>query len=636
MTFMGRVLSKEGGIVYFIIQMVLKIDFWARLRRANVPTRMIQPHSMNKLSILLVFWSLFAQGNALAAACVEFLQVSEAASEATVDAVKRIMPGSPVAFKVSSEKSSQPGVFLGRTIAVDGKPVAIAVFDESQQVMHFFPEKETTVTVSGGAAAPKEQLFPLVESYLQSGPTCAAYAMFNCFRQLELIGAAPEAGLEKKFETETSRLAFLAKSLVTIYGKFLSANTINSESFWLQILKSAEESFKEESSTWTEQRRSEVFAKKIMDLYRVPRHEEPEEYRKALIREMGLEVMEFTQGNIPELKAAVLSRAKNGFPIVIGFSVPERMSTTPYTQKFYSLEDFSHDRRVWLPKTGRGNLGGRHSVIPLAAFKGAAEEPYLLVSDANVKEPRLWSLGEFDKFISAGIQSMTPVGVNDLDYVIQFGFSSSNIDNRNAAIRIMAKVDFKKLKARIPNVLSGKYHSDTFGKFFDYVFGFNRLQISDPEFRLVLNEVLVENGAWWTEFVPERIRTATAAIRKMYLFSNDEAYSMISAYALKSKTPAIRSEAKQVLYSMDRNFLVKKVPELLKSYYLDDFQMLFQYFIEEKRLAPTDPEYALIVAEALNPQTEQAAKWWSDGLLDKKTMRAKVQKAAQELSNGIK
>ena len=242
------------------------------------------------------------------------------------------------------------GIFLGLLRRLDGSFDDIAIFDPTLQRIALVPSPWITVTKAEfNSAVNLTHLFPVPRSVNQQGGTCAAFAIFNAFRQLAYRNIKGNGMIEQYFATEESRLRFQTR----VHYDYYSDNT------WTDAVSN-------------------------------------------ITKEAGIAYYDIPTNSVEGFQAKLREYLGYGLPVLVRFDVAKTMSETPYTLFEYS-KNATTDRRLWLPTKSGESLGG-HMVIALGTFVDNHKE-YVIILDSNWQAARIWEMKEFENLYTANIRA---------------------------------------------------------------------------------------------------------------------------------------------------------------------------------------------------------------------------------------
>jgi hypothetical protein len=256
--------------------------------------------------------------------------------------------GSKVHIVPGGGRAPFNATFIGRSVTVNGKEY-YAFFKEgsSSEIFVIPPTDSIRIESMNGQALTSKSFRSTVHSINQVGETCAAYSVFNCFRQLQIHGKQGNGNLNTKLRDEVERVSFLTGLINDLY---------------------------------IEARGSSNLEKVIQN--------------KAA--EHGFEVT-----NIPgmsrKFKQWMIESLEKGQPVVLRYNHGRDVQEMPY-----SIVELAHQngktyaQTLWLPvKPGEASTGG-HAVLATGYFEHHGEH-YVIISDPNFAHPRLWNVNLFDR-----------------------------------------------------------------------------------------------------------------------------------------------------------------------------------------------------------------------------------------------
>ena len=303
---------------------------------------------LSQASLLLLLLCLHAS-SAWATICEKFLIEANAVAASTK---YRLAPGEAVKMQFGDEPAQVAAVFLGRLVPLDGVAKEFAFYEPGRQLVHLILIEKTNIQRPTGEGISADDTAPLVRSINQEGGTCAAYSMFNCMRQMQLLGQDGNDVLKTELESEQGRSGLLVRIVNQLYIE--------------------------------KQNSSDVLT--------------------GLTTKYGYKSYEIPwNGKKSDLKDAIIKYLNSGWPILLKFDVPKTMSTTDYTIIDHAKEK-ELSKNLWVPKGIMPGKGQSHMVTVLGIFETDGKQ-MLLISDPNFQAPRLWDIDELKKANSASIQA---------------------------------------------------------------------------------------------------------------------------------------------------------------------------------------------------------------------------------------
>lgn len=227
--------------------------------------------------------------------------------------------------------------FLGKARHIDGSISGAFFFNAEKMRIEFigiehiqFFERTNLIDL--------DEVAPIVRSINQQGGTCAAYAIFNCFRQLYEDGYLGNGMLAHHLGDEASRNRFFVR--------------INS------------------------------------DYYSDGNHRGVED---DVARELGFEIQRLDTRNAQSLADHLRRLSSNPWPVLLYFDVNSSMSETPYII-YNHMTDSVADKRLWQPRPSGNSSPGGHQILVIKTFVDTKGKEWLLVVDSNWQAPRLWDI----------------------------------------------------------------------------------------------------------------------------------------------------------------------------------------------------------------------------------------------------
>lgn len=300
------------------------------------------------ISIFILFSAFICEQKCYADSPRCTVIISKAAAGLNYD----LMLGREIEFS-SLENSVQKnkGIFLGLLRRIDGTYDDLAVFVPTEQRIVLIPSSWVDIrTADLNFGVNLANLFPVPRSVNQQGGTCAAYAIFNAFRQLRYRDIKGNGMIEQHFATEESRHRFLTQVHYDYY----------SDSNWKDAVANT-------------------------------------------TRETGIAFYDISTNSVSGFQTELRKYLAQGLPVLVRFDVAKTMAQTPYTLFEYS-KNAATDRLLWLPADSSGSSNGGHQVVALGTFVHGVNE-YVIILDSNWQAPRIWDMREFEKLYSAGIRA---------------------------------------------------------------------------------------------------------------------------------------------------------------------------------------------------------------------------------------
>ncbi|MBC7690612.1 MAG: hypothetical protein H7222_02495 [Methylotenera sp.] len=310
--------------------------------------------SNTRVFLALAFWGLptvaFAADFCAGLVHAKFSSQSE-------QRVSKLKPGSLAVLTHTSLDQQLETHFLGRIQNAGGSSHSYLFYDTASQEIHSIPADRVALSDAQGSAIEASRGKLYVRSENQEGPTCAAYSLFNCLRQVALDEKAPDR-VRLAVSDESHRIKLLMKAVNEIYiGKFGNA------------LPGAIE---------------------------------------KLATEHQLRTFTHPSSTIEEFRASILRDLNSGWPVLTSFSVPEKMVETAYSIfEHDSPEIVRSSKNLWIPASSTTTRShDAHVVVLLAAFEAQGEE-FILVSDPNWQMPRIWPASYLDRLFSGRMAAST-------------------------------------------------------------------------------------------------------------------------------------------------------------------------------------------------------------------------------------
>lgn len=228
--------------------------------------------------------------------------------------------------------------FLGQIIDYDGTPEDFAFYDHTTSSVHIFPADNTLFSDSIGSDVVEVDLVrpeTVAKTERQVGGTCAAYAIYNCQRQMLYQGHEGNGRNTEELATEESRAEALRLSIHNYYDDGWHLDGID-----------------------------------------------------QMTGRLGYHNVEIPNSNPQEFRRLVIEEAIS-HAVLIRFDVPPRMGRTFHSTFDHELGE-NLDRRIWIPRGEGEEKKGGHMILISGAFRGPAGNTYLLVQDSNWHTIRLW------------------------------------------------------------------------------------------------------------------------------------------------------------------------------------------------------------------------------------------------------
>ena len=244
--------------------------------------------------------------------------------------------GSEVEFSDSEKQQTLPAVFLGRMPSHPhfGEEILLLNKKSGKVMMVDGKGRETSIS--------RSRMQPLVSTIDQAGETCAAYAIYHFWLQLNEMGRMGNGELNKAVALEKGRMKLLEESIISYYF---------SRTFRLHnSLKKFGERF-------------------------------------------GFNCKERIFQDTDKARSFIFENARNAIPVIIEFNIGAEMVTTANPLIDYETNE-KPDPRLWIPrKRGEKNVAG-HVVVAAGAFTDKAKNKVMIL-DSNWNEPRIWDLNDY-------------------------------------------------------------------------------------------------------------------------------------------------------------------------------------------------------------------------------------------------
>lgn len=301
---------------------------------------------MKLLALLLLLSNL-----ALSSECI--VRVDNILSRSNQDSIG-LRVGDKVELQIEREVPIKNASFLGQLIGLDGKPQDYAFLDHINSTVHIFPEQKVNFTDLYNNPKSVQEIDPekLVKTQQQEGGTCAAFAIFNCQRQMLYSGHKGNGKNAKELSSESERIKTIVKAVDDYYidGNFRDAI-------------------------------------------------------EEMAERLGYKVGEISRSSTQKFKEGILNNAHK-HPILIRFDVQKKMGKTLHsTIDHGSGETLS--TKIWQPTASGEPSGGGHMILITGAVKGPTGKTYLVVQDANWHTIRLWDADLLDRLNSASLRAWT-------------------------------------------------------------------------------------------------------------------------------------------------------------------------------------------------------------------------------------
>lgn len=274
--------------------------------------------------------------------------------------------GAPINIELEIEGTTKKikANFLGISKYIDGTSSGAFFFDAKEKIIHFIGIGDVKFyqdTLGQQMEVPENFLAPIVRSINQQGGTCAAFAIFNCMRQLFINGDEGNGMIFHHMDSEPARLRF-----------------------WERIRH---------------------------DYYGDGNHRDAEH---NIAKELGFKKVNINNYSPQKMAEFLREYSKAGWPFILYFDVGEAMSITPY-RIYNHVTQTMADQRLWTPSTtGRGS--GGHQIIGVKVFIDTQGQEWIVVVDSNWQAPRLWKIQELNNIRLGGIGGwgFSQVGPNPL------------------------------------------------------------------------------------------------------------------------------------------------------------------------------------------------------------------------------
>jgi hypothetical protein len=302
-----------------------------------------------RYSLIFLFWSL----SALADYCGGLLQVEIVSNVSKKYALGQ---GAKVILREQGRNTPFEAIFFGRSVRLNGTTHEYVFYEWKSGTIHLVEPQNVRVTSLGedGSGVAYGKIAPIVRSRNQQGPTCAAYTLFNCFRQLNTgVRVRGNGVLAKTLEDEGSRQDFLASMIDKLYVSSQNGTTLD------QTVRAQAERF-------------------------------------------GLLVQEVKGAVLPE---TVIKNLENGWPVLLRFTCGTDMCQMPFTMIQHSSGEF-FSNRLWQPIAAGQKSNGGHAVLLSGIFEAGGKRS-IIVSDPNFQAARFWPIENLNRWQSADLRAWT-------------------------------------------------------------------------------------------------------------------------------------------------------------------------------------------------------------------------------------
>jgi hypothetical protein len=256
--------------------------------------------------------------------------------------------GSKVHIVPGGGRAPFNATFIGRSVSVEGRDY-YAFFKEgsSSEIFVIPPSDSIRIKSMNGKALTSNSFRSTAFGLSQTGGTCAAYALYNCFRQLDIHQKNGNGDLKKWLKDEPSRVSFLMGLVNDLYIEARGSSNLE-----------------------------KIIQKKATEL--------------------GFEVTDIP-GTSRKFKQWMIESLQKGWPVLFRFSHGRTEQEMSYRiVNLASKDDKPYPTHLFLPvKPGELSVGG-HAVLATGYFEHNGEH-YVIVSDPNFGHPRLWNVDLFDR-----------------------------------------------------------------------------------------------------------------------------------------------------------------------------------------------------------------------------------------------
>lgn len=251
------------------------------------------------------------------------------------------------------DKGPQLAHFLGRLLRVNGSTKDFGFFAPQTMSLHFVPQS----FMVWNNMLSKQDIQPVPRSISQVGPTCAAFTIFNCIRQLYYWERYGNQSIQEHLGTEQDRVRMLARAINDYY---------------------------------------------IDDDFRdaIPN----------IFSDLGFRHERLSAYNSEKFKEELRDYLSRGHPVLLGYLIRSEMTEMPY-ELIDHKDNARYDRRLWLPKSSGEQNNGGHKILVVGVLE-TQETEYTVVVDPNWQAPRLWEMKEFDHLYTAGIRAQAIIDPN--------------------------------------------------------------------------------------------------------------------------------------------------------------------------------------------------------------------------------
>jgi hypothetical protein len=234
-------------------------------------------------------------------------------------------------LELSNGGDPRPGLLLGRTDSPERGADELIVMDVRKKRILYVDRSLLDSSMRWSS------IFPYADPVEQSEGTCAAYAMYNTVRQLDVL-----------------RLIDGPKSLeenVRLIGYFINEYYLNPS------------------------RRNSIAT--IMS---------------SVGERMGFKCRKKAFDDRRDLLDAIDARLDEGLPVLIEFEIGSEMVSSTYDLLEYEADEPEKDPRLWLPRRKGQRSGGGHAIVLTSSFRYGRRTKYVAL-DSDWTDPRVWDAG---------------------------------------------------------------------------------------------------------------------------------------------------------------------------------------------------------------------------------------------------
>lgn len=246
--------------------------------------------------------------------------------------------GSEFVLKSDDKRLSGPAIFLGNAVHPAG--------DSSYQMFLLKDSKKVYYVDSAEFSKRFTTKYQTVlDLYEQMGGTCTGYAIYDFLSQTNLAGFEGNGELSKMLSEEEGRTNLLVDAVNEYYLTSQHRYSING----------------------------------VLNKYG---------------KKFGFKCSTLKSDDYSKVKTKILSRLKEGFPVLVSFDIGPKMVKAPFAIEMSSQKNGVLDSRLWVPrKIGERNSGG-HSIVAAASFE-FLNKTYMVMIDSDWSEPRIWDMDAY-------------------------------------------------------------------------------------------------------------------------------------------------------------------------------------------------------------------------------------------------